>query len=204
MWIMGPKRQTHEMRGKSRRNFSMRRAHPARNPDASHRRGANRFHKSCSALPTRGLGTLRIRTVGSFPFDLASAASHNVTIAVLRIGDPEPRGNAVRGTRSCNSGAAPATVNGKPLSIDATEVKALGRRDKRRRPVSQETCRDHSTSTGGVPRCVACEETVRRLCCSRMSGPAPTSRGFRCPVCLPSHLFLSPRWAFRASVHAAS
>jgi hypothetical protein len=49
-------------------------------------------------LPTRPPGASGIIAVGSFPFDRPECASHNLIIAVLRIGDPEPRGNTVRET----------------------------------------------------------------------------------------------------------
>jgi len=47
-------------------------------------------------LPTHVVRASGAAAVGSFPFDRRQAASHNLSIAVLRIGDPEPRGNAVR------------------------------------------------------------------------------------------------------------
>jgi hypothetical protein len=68
-----------------------------RNPHASHRRVRIVPTNLVPLLPTRVAGALHAAAVGSFPFDLTPAASHNESIAVLRIGDPEPRGNAVRG-----------------------------------------------------------------------------------------------------------
>ena len=50
-------------------------------------------------LPTRTSRATGTAAVGSFPFDPAQATSQSLTIAVLRIGDPEPRGNAVRTVR---------------------------------------------------------------------------------------------------------
>jgi hypothetical protein len=49
-------------------------------------------------LPTHPTRAVRTIAVGSFPFDPPGRASHNVSIAVLRIGGPEPRGNTVRKT----------------------------------------------------------------------------------------------------------
>ncbi|MBB5050803.1 hypothetical protein HNQ36_000751 [Afipia massiliensis] len=50
-------------------------------------------------LPTHPERAPSIAAVGSFPFDRPECGSHNLTIAVLRIGGPEPRGNAVRAVR---------------------------------------------------------------------------------------------------------
>jgi hypothetical protein len=49
-------------------------------------------------LPTGHGAARHDAAVGSFPFDPPERVSHNISIAVLRIGGPEPRGNTVRET----------------------------------------------------------------------------------------------------------
>lgn len=87
------------MLSKSRQNFFCM-ADTVSAQRAMHRIPARRIVSVILAplLPTRPTRAVRAIAVGSFPFDPPGRASHNVSIAVLRIGGPEPRGNAVRET----------------------------------------------------------------------------------------------------------
>jgi len=76
--------------------FSAREEKAAGNPVNGSRRRKFASTILAGSLPTGHGDAVRAAAVGSFPFDPARAASHNVTIAVLRARCPEPRGNAVR------------------------------------------------------------------------------------------------------------
>ncbi len=70
---------------------------------------------------------------------------------------PETRAKRESGAPSGKAGAAPATVSGEPIvHLVSLEPAGSGKAGRRRRPASQETCRDwNETSSGGVSRWIA-------------------------------------------------
>jgi hypothetical protein len=94
MWIAGQKIAISQIPEENRlkKNFDARRI----SYGVPKHRGRQTASYLAPILPTHIARASGAAAVGSFPFDPAQAASHNLSIAVLRIGDPEPRGNTVR------------------------------------------------------------------------------------------------------------